>query len=91
MNTNYLDAAKLVSKLVVSTGVAAVVGNVVKSTTPADAKLHKKICILVGTAVISNLVTGIATKNVDSKIDDVAAAAKDATDHIKNAKKNKTA
>ena len=69
-----LEAIKTASQIIVSVGVGAIVGNAVKITTPGNLGLVKKICVGVGSFVLSNMVSEKAIEYVDEKIDTVAYA-----------------
>ena len=55
---------------VVSVGVGAIVGNLVKSTTPADTSKIIKACIKVGGFVLSSACGEIASNYTDDQIDE---------------------
>ena len=55
---------------VVSVGVGAIVGNLVKSTTPVDTSKIVKACIKVGSLVLSGAVGDIASKYTNEQIDE---------------------
>lgn len=65
-----IDILKAGVGLVVSIGVGAIVGNVVKSTTPDDIGKIKKACVWVGALVVSSIIKDNVKKYVDEKIDD---------------------
>lgn len=73
-----LDVLKSVTGLIVSAGAGAIVGNTVKMSTPADAKIINKICIGVGSVVLSSMVGDMAAKYTADTIDETA-------ENIKNA------
>ena len=55
---------------VVSVGVGAIVGNLVKSTTPADTSKIIKACIKVGGFVLSSACGEMASNYTDDQIDE---------------------
>lgn len=73
-----LDILKSASGLIVSAGAGAIVGNAIKMTTPADAKIMNKICIGVGGFVLSSMVGDLASKYTADSIDDAAENLKSA-------------
>lgn len=64
-----MEMVKSVGQIVISVGVGAIVGNAVKSTTPADIGTIKKFCVGVGTFVLSNMVCEKATEYGDGMFD----------------------
>lgn len=64
---NPLALVKNVITTVVSIGVGTIVGNVVKQSTPADAKIVQKICVGVGSFVLSCMVGGYASKYAEEE------------------------
>lgn len=64
----------------VSSGVAAVVGNVVKETTPDDFKMVSKIAVGIGTVALSymlgDMVAEYTSRKIDETIDGVNEAKK---------------
>ena len=72
-----LEILKTGASLIVSVGVGAIVGNVIKTTTPADTKKILKICIDAGGLVLTGLAGDMAGKYTDKTIDDVVDAVKD--------------
>ena len=65
------EIIKTVGGIVVSVGVGGIVGNIVKATTPASVGLIKKVCIGVGTVVLSNMATDKAVEYSTGKMDDI--------------------
>ena len=55
--------------LVVTVGVGAIVGNLIKSTTPVDTSKIIKACIKVGSLVVTGAVGDIAGKYAEEQID----------------------
>ena len=76
MKVKKLELLKTGASLVVSVGVGAIVGNVVKHTTPSDVKKITKVCIGVGSLVLTNLAGDMAAKYMEDKIDAAANAVK---------------
>lgn len=66
---NPMTIVKSVVDLAVSAGAGAVVGNAIKQSTPANAKLVQKISIGVGGFVLSGLVGAQASKYATEQID----------------------
>lgn len=65
-----LDIFKGVAELVVSVGVSAIVGNTIKTTTPPDIHLIKKVCVGVGGFVLSAMVGDKTAEYTSKQIDD---------------------
>lgn len=65
------EIIKTVGGIVVSVGVGGIVGNIVKATTPASVGLIKKVCIGVGTVVLSNMATDKAVEYSTNKLDNI--------------------
>lgn len=75
---NPISALKAVTNIFVSVGVAAIVKNAVKATTPFDysPKLYKKVGITVATFVISSMISDAATTHVEATIDEAVESIK---------------
>ena len=67
-----LEMVKTITQIVVSVGVGGIVGNAIKFTTPASVSLAKKVCIGVGSMILSNMVSDKAVQYSDQKIEDIA-------------------
>ena len=65
------ETIKAVGNIIVSIGVGGIVGNVIKSTTPANMNIVKKICVGVGSMVLSSMVTDKAVEYSTGKMDDM--------------------
>ena len=65
-----IETVKTGVGLIVSVGVGAIVGNLVKSTTPADTSKIIKACIKVGSLVLTGAVGDLASKYTDEQIDE---------------------
>ena len=68
---NPISVIKFVADVVVATGVGAVVGNVIKTTTPEGLNLYKKIAVGAGGFVLSSMITKHARKHTEETIDTV--------------------
>lgn len=66
-----IKTVKQVLSAATAVGVGTVVGNVVRHVTPVDIGLLKKVCVLVGSAVIGFMAEDKTTAYVDEKIDEV--------------------
>lgn len=66
-----IQTTKTITEFVGSIGVGAVVGNVIKSTTPANLKLVPKISVGVGAFVLTNVLGDLAAKALSNNIDEV--------------------
>lgn len=73
-----VDIFKQVSSIVVSIGVGAIVGNAIKATTPAQINTIKKVCIGIGSFVLTSMVSDAVTKYSEAKIDNGVANIKKA-------------
>lgn len=72
-----LELIKAGIGLVVSVGVGAIVGNVVKATTPADVKTLTKLCIAAGSLVLTGVAGDMASKYTEEQIDSVVDGVKE--------------
>ena len=73
-----IEMVKAVGGLVISAGVAAIVGNTVKASTPANIGAIKKLCIVVGSFVLSDMISDKAVAHAEKKVDDGIASLKEA-------------
>lgn len=73
---NALNLTKTIAVGIASAGVGTVVTNVVKATTPEDTKIVKSISILIGSFVISSMVSDRASDYLNEKIDNTVNAVK---------------
>jgi hypothetical protein len=64
-----IEIIKAVGGLVISVGVGGIVGNVIKCTTPIAIGPIKKVCIGIGSFVVSNMVGDKAVEYAEEKID----------------------
>lgn len=80
---NPLGIFKTVTDLVVATGVGAVVGNLIKTTTPIDVKTVQRISIAVGGLVLSSMAGDRAAKYATEQIDATVAQVKELKNSIK--------
>lgn len=64
-----MDMVKKVGGIIVSIGVGAIVGNVIKCTTPATMGTIKKVCVAVGSFVLCNMVADSAANYTEQTID----------------------
>ena len=71
-----LDMVKKVGGLIVSVGVGAIVTNIVKSTTPTSVGTIKKVCILVGSFVLSGMISDKAVTYTEQTIDNTVVEIK---------------
>ena len=71
-----VELLKLGATAVISIGVGAIVGNLVKHTTPNDIKKMTKLCIGVGSFVLSNMAGDLASKYMEGKIDYISTQVK---------------
>lgn len=65
-----IDTVKTGVGFIVTVGVGAIVGNLVKSTTPIDTSKIIKACIKVGSLVLTGAVGDIAGKYAETQIDE---------------------
>jgi len=70
MNTA-ITVIKTVGSLVVSIGVGSVAANIIKATTPGNAKAFAKICIGVGSFFIAGVASGMASDKFEDTVDKV--------------------
>lgn len=73
-----LEIIKTAVSIGASVGVGAIVGNVVKSTTPSDVKKITKLLIGFGSLVLTGLASDMASKYTEDTIDETVAAVKEA-------------
>lgn len=67
-----LELVKTGVGLVASVGVGAIVGNAIKATTPSDIKTISKLCVAVGSLVLTGILGDMASKYTDDQIDSMA-------------------
>lgn len=72
-----LEMIKAAGEIVVSVGVGLIVGNAIKSTTPNNMGLIKKICIGVGSFILTSMVGDCATKYAEQKFDEAVDQVKE--------------
>lgn len=77
-----LEIVKAATQIVVSVGVGSIVGNAIKFTSPASTNLIKKVCIGIGSVVLSNMVSDKAVSYSDQKIDEVASIFKTTNNQV---------
>ena len=65
-----IETVKTGVGVVVTVGVGAIVGNLVKSTTPVDTSKIVKACIKVGSLVVTGAVGDLAGKYAEEQIDE---------------------
>ena len=66
-----LTIAKLATGFVVSAGTGTIVKNIIKSTTPDNLKIAKRVTVVIGGFVLSGMVGEMATKYTDKNIDGI--------------------
>ena len=64
-----IELVKTAAGIIVSVGVSAIVGNTIKYTTPDTAGTIKKVCIGIGSFVLSSMVVDSASEYAGKKID----------------------
>ena len=69
---NYLGLIKQVVGVLVTTGVAVIVKNVVDYATPNNITTLKKVVIGIGCGVLAAMVCGVANTFVEGKIDELS-------------------
>jgi uncharacterized membrane protein len=74
-----IEIVKTVGGIIVSVGVGAIVGNVIKDTTPEDVGKIKKMCIGLGSVVLTNMVGDKAVTYIEDKVDNAVKAIKKVT------------
>jgi len=62
--------------MVTSIGVGSIVGNAIKATTPVGMKKYTKVCVSLGSLVLTALAGDMASKYVESEIDSVVDTVK---------------
>lgn len=68
---------KLISNLIITIGVGAIVGNAVKFTTPATIGKITKACVGLGTMVLGGLASEACAKYANEAIDEGAEIVRD--------------
>ncbi len=71
MKINKEAAIKSTVETIVSVGVGAVVGHVIKSNVPSSLKLFPRITVGVGTFALSNVLGDLAAKYTTGQIDEM--------------------
>lgn len=66
-----LNVVKITGAIVISIGVGAVVGNLIKVTTPDSTKRIGKVCIAVGSFFIAGMAASAASTKFENTIDRV--------------------
>lgn len=79
-----LEIVKTIAEVVVSVGVGAIMGNAVTSTTPVNTGRLKKLCIGLGSFVVSSMVTDKAVEYTGNKINDLASKFSSTIIHTEN-------
>ena len=77
MKINVLGIVKGATGLVASAGAGAVVGNLVKATTPYDTSKFQKVLVAVGGYTIGAVLGDLSAKYVTDQIDEYAARVHD--------------
>lgn len=75
-NGSKFETAKQIFGLVVTAGVGAIVGNIIKHTSPPDMNLIKRACIGVGSLVLTGMVSDKAAEYANGEIDEVVSEIK---------------
>jgi len=65
-----IETVKTGAGFVIYVGVGAIVGNLIKSTTPADTSKIVKLCIKVGSLLVTGAVGDMAAKYTEEQIDE---------------------
>lgn len=81
-----IKAAKMIIGTTASLGTGAIIGNLVKATTPADLRLMPKIFIGTGTTVLGMMVGDMVSKYVEEQIDTIVDSAAEGGKAFKAAK-----
>lgn len=71
-----IDMLKAAGAIVISVGVGAIVGNVIKCTTPSTTGPIKRLCILIGSIVLCNMVGDQAVDYSEKKVDEAVTQIK---------------
>lgn len=69
---NIIAVIKPVTTVVASIGVGAVIGNIIKATTPVEVTLVQKVAIGVGAFVLVNVLGDLAARSIHETVDNVA-------------------
>lgn len=83
-----VEIFKEVLEFVVSIGTGAIVGNVVKATTPIDIGRYKKVTILVSSFVLSRMTADMATDYTRKRIDELTDRTDYLAEKLQEAKEN---
>lgn len=79
----FAQVAELGAIGIMSAGVGAVVGNIIKFTTPTDLSIAKKISVGIGAVVISNTLGDLAATSISNTIKETLRQAQVAQDTIR--------
>ena len=71
-----IEMIKAAGGIIVSIGVSAIVGNVIKSTNSESTGAIKKLCVAAGAIVLSSMISDKAVEYVGEKFDRAVEAAK---------------
>jgi hypothetical protein len=75
-----VEWVKTVGGIIVSVGVGAIVGNAVKATSPEQLGGIKKLCVGIGSFVLSSMIGDAAVKYTGEKIDSAVTELKKMAD-----------
>jgi hypothetical protein len=68
---NKVEMVKGSIGLVVSIGVGAIIGNIVKSTSDNNANIFTKVCVMAGGTVLSAIVGKIAVNYTETQVNEI--------------------
>lgn len=80
---NPLTVIKFVANLAISFGIGNIVGNVIKTNSPTNVNLLRKIAIGIGSFFLSSMITDKVVKHSEEYIDDTAQKLRDLKKSLK--------
>lgn len=63
-----IELVKTIGGIIVSVGVGAIVGNVINHTTPNNIGIFKKVCIAIGSLILTSMVGDKAVQYTEEKV-----------------------
>jgi len=78
----FIGIIKLVADIAVTVGVGGVVGNAIKLSSKPEMKVPRKLLVAFGGAIITGMVSDLASTWVEKKIDSAITAVKNVKDTV---------
>jgi hypothetical protein len=81
-----IELAKTIGTFIVSLGVGAIVGNMIKATTPQSIGMVKKVSIAIGGFALSNMLGDMTANYTDNMIDKTVEQVEKMIEEVKEIK-----